>query len=132
MRDIRGEEVKEYPLVKVGTQYWMQEDLQTTFDCEGNELEQKTEQDEGSAYYHPEDTEIYFYNEEAVLAGNLIPKGWKIPTSADWEAWKNYIQDDVSVVKTGLWEPVGGEGESAPVNNMTGLGICSQGMWSKN
>ena len=136
LRDIRGKEVIEYPVVKVGKQYWMQEDLRTIYYQDGTTLTSKIELGEGPGYFHPADTDtdIYFYNGEAVLAGELAPKGWKIPTLADWEALNDYIDGDVSIIKTGDWAPVPPkegeeEKEAAPVTNLTGLSIRSLGAW---
>ena len=132
MRDIRGEEVKEYPLVKVGTQYWMQEDLQTTCYRDGSALIKKENLGEGAGYFNPDDTDLYFYNGEAVLEGDLAPKGWKIPTSDDWDVLNTYIKQDVSVLKIGIWSIVEGSSypsEVTPITNLTGLSIYPQGIW---
>lgn len=131
LRDIRGKEVIEYPVVKVGKQYWMQEDLHTTYYQDGTALTPQTELGKGAGYFHPADTDIYFYNGEAVLAGELTPKEWKIPTLADWEILNDYIGGDVSLIKGGNWVPVDNEAEAAPATNLTGLSILSTGGWSK-
>ena len=129
IRDIRGKEIIEYPVVKVGKQYWMQEDLRTIYYQDGTALTSKIELGEGAGYFHPTDTDIYFYNGEAVLAGELAPKGWEIPTKTDWEVLNDYIGGDVSLIKTGDWAPVEGE-QAAPATNLTGLSIRSLGAWA--
>lgn len=132
LRDIRGQEVIEYPVVKIGKQYWMQEDLHTLYYQDGTPLTQQTELGKGAGYFHPEETDIYFYNGEAVLAGDLAPSRWKIPTMEDWETLNEYIGGDVSSLKDGSWSPTSDDGsvETAPVTNLTGLRILPQGMWS--
>ena len=41
-----------------------------------------------AGYYKPDKYDIYFYNGESILAGELAPEGWKIPSDADWEQLK--------------------------------------------
>lgn len=134
LRDIRGKDVIEYPVVKVGKQYWMQEDLRTIYYQDGTALTSKTNLGEGAGYFHPTDTDIYFYNGDAVLAGELAPKGWKIPTLADWETLNDYIGGDVSMIKAGDWAPVSSkeeeeEKDAAPATNQTELSIRALGTW---
>ena len=95
-------------------------------------MTQQTKLGEGAGYFHPEETEIYFYNGDAVLAGDLTPNGWKIPTMEDWETLNEYIGGEASLLKAGTWASTSTESaEVAPVTNLTGLSIYPQGIWKK-
>lgn len=130
IRDVRSSKQQTYPIVKIGTQYWMKEDLRATCYRNGTPLTNQINQGEGAGYFKPEDLDIYFYNGEAVLADELSPEGWSLPTDLDWESLKTYIGNDVSLLKGGEWQVVGEEeGTPAPVNNLTGFSILANGSW---
>ena len=128
LRDIRGQEVINYPIVKIGKQHWMQEDLRTIYYQDGTAMTLYDDTGLGAGYFHPDETDVFLYNGEAVLAGELAPRGWKIPTTQDWEELNQYIGQDVSSIKTGTWS-VFADGEVASVTNFTGLSIYPQGIW---
>lgn len=130
IKDIRKDVIYEYPVVKIGTQYWMRKDLCAITYTDGTPLTKKTTLNQGAAYYKPDDYEIYFYNGEAVLAGDLAPEGWRIPTAADWETLQTYINDNASLLKAGEWQ-VSEEGKPVcEVSNLTGFAVYPVGMWS--
>lgn len=81
-----------------------------------------------AGYYKPDKYDIYFYNGESILAGELAPEGWKIPSDADWEQLKNYTGNDASILKAGEWQAMV-SGEVAPVNNHTRFNAFPVGMW---
>ena len=98
LRDTRGGELQEYPIVKVGTQYWMREDLRATGYQEaiGGDLRKLTRLSGKSGYMVQGDT--YFYPGETLLEGELAPYGWKIPDADDWDRLIAYIHRDASVI----------------------------------
>ena len=122
IRDTRDAQPSSYPIVKIGTQYWMKEDLRATCYKDGTPLKKLEQLGIEAAYFKPEGLEYYFYNGEAVLAGELSPEGWNIPSDKDWEALKSYTGDNTSLLKTGTWlletDNAGQEqeGDVAPVN----------------
>ena len=117
-------------VVKIGKQYWMQEDLRTQYYRDGTALTQQTKLGEGAGYFCPEESDAYQYNGEAVLAGELTPSGWKIPIMEDWETLNEYIGGEASLLKVGTWASTSKEPtEVAPATNLTGLSIYPQGMW---
>lgn len=124
IRDIRNGKVQTYPIVKVGTQYWMKEDLQATHYNDSRSIPLRTSLGEGEGYFKDSNTEGYLYNGEAVLTGKLAPMDWKLPTENDWNRLKEYVGEDASIVKkAGTW--------SSDVNlatNETGFGIQPQGL----
>ena len=129
IRDIRKGNTYEYPIVKIGTQYWMREDLCATGYRNGTTLNKKTQLGEGPGYFRPQSTETYFYNGEAVLEGELAPAGWKIPDSDDWQALKEYTKDGASILKTGEWEVLK-EGDTIDSgSNLTGFSAYPVGIW---
>ena len=129
LRDIRNQEVINYPIVKIGKQHWMQEDLRSTHYQDGTAMTLYNETGLGAGYFHPDETDVYLYNGEAVLAGDLAPRGWRIPTTDDWKELQQYIHQNVSSIKTGTWSALDEEQEVTEVTNLTGLSIYPQGIW---
>ena len=121
-----------YPLVKIGTQYWMKENLRAKSYRDGSALSMQTEQGEGiSGYYKPDGEEIYFYNGEAILANTLAPRGWRIPTTEDWETLRDYVNNDASLIRAGDWEAPDIEDPVLPCSNLTGFDGYPVGMWHR-
>jgi uncharacterized protein (TIGR02145 family) len=129
LREIRGGTVYYYPLVKVGTQYWMRENLHATRYVNGTDITAGTTLDGKPHYYKPKDKDHYFYNGEALLAGQVAPYGWKIPSTADWKLLDSYIGDDASLLKNGTWQLKEEGGTPTSVNNKTGLNVQPEGGW---
>lgn len=130
IRDVRDKVMQTYPVVKVGTQYWMKEDLRATTYRDGTPLSLLEDFGEGAGYFKPADYDYFFYNGEAVLAGELSPEGWTLPTEQDWETLKGYVGDDAALLKTGEWGLAVNEmGEVQPVNNLTGFSVYANGTW---
>lgn len=129
LQDIRNGNITEYPIVKIGKQYWMGKELRATTYRNGTALKKQANLGKDNAgYYKPDKLDIYFYNGEAIRAGELAPEGWKIPADADWELLKSYIGNDASVLKAGEWQAMVA-GEVVPVNNYAGFGAYPVGMW---
>ena len=116
--DIRKGAANKYPITKIGKQYWMGKELRATAYRDGTPLTKQTEIGKDKAgYYKPDNYEIYFYNGEAVLAGELAPEGWKIPSDQDWEELKSYLGNDAAAtLKAGEWQTMI-SGKVVPVNN---------------
>lgn len=131
IRDTR-DGLEEYPIVKIGTQYWMRKDLCATTYQDGSAIPLKAKLGEGAGYLKPLERDVYFYNGEAVKAQELNPIGWKIPSEEDWNQLKKYINNNVSLIKTGKWEVLEPEDEAVPVENLTELSISAVGSWSAN
>ena len=132
LRDTRGGELQEYPIVKVGTQYWMREDLRATGYQEaiGGDLRKLTRLSGKSGYMVQGDT--YFYPGETLLEGELAPYGWKIPDADDWDRLIAYIHRDASVIKGGVWKGISDTDAVFPVTNLTGLGLLPNGYYTVN
>ena len=131
IRDIRNGALKEHPIIKIGTQYWMRKDLCETTYRTGTPLTKRVELGTGAGYFKPDKFEIYFYNGEAILAGDLAPEGWKIPNPKDWEGLKNYTGNEASLIKAGEWQGLKEDDHVYPASNLTGFGAYPVGMWYK-
>ena len=128
LTDIRKEETCIYPIVKIGTQYWMRENLKTTFYNDDKKITAKTPSgySKSSAGYFKEKTHL-FYNKAAVISGKLAPKGWKIADEKAWQLLKSYIKDDGSILKgKGLW----GTSEYT-ASDMTGFSAIPTGIFAQ-
>lgn len=130
LRDIRKGELETYPIVKIGTQYWMGEDLRARQYREGTQALTQTTQ-LGQAGYLVNKS-CYFYTGEALLAGEMAPYGWAIPTRQDWEQMAAYVGQDASRIKGGTWKGFGEESTASPATNETGLNILPNGLYIFN
>lgn len=121
IKDMRSGDFYEYPIVKIGTQYWMRENLYTTKYRDGNTLTKKGDLGDGAGYFKADKTGTYFYNGEAVLAGSLAPQDWRIPNPTDWETLKAYCKNDATLLKAGEWEPLKKDDPVCGGNNRAGF-----------
>lgn len=128
LKDLRGGRLKEYPIVKIGTQYWMGKELHATAYQTGKRLPLQTELGEGAGYFKPGNYDTYFYNGEALLNGKLSPAGWRIPSEEDWNQLKNYTDGSTASLKSGEWK-ASPAGEVAPADNLTMFDAYPLGMW---
>jgi uncharacterized protein (TIGR02145 family) len=91
-----------YHTVKIGTQIWMVENLNTTKYNDGKEIplvKDNVAWTELStpAYcwynYNPTYKTTYgaLYNWSAVKTGKLAPKGWHVPTDAEWTTLSDFL-----------------------------------------
>lgn len=132
LRDVRGSASREYPLVKVGAQYWMRENLAATSYRDGTALTRQTNLGNGKpGYFYAQSYDFYFYNGEALSAGELAPEGWRIPTSADWDVLKGYAPQ-ASLLKTGTWKAVDTSAEPTAALNSTMLAVLPVGVWNSS
>ena len=129
MRDVT--EIINYPIVKVGTQYWMRENLRATSYANGTYIEPQEKLDGTAGYFNTGD--IYFYNGEALEAGEISPEGWQLPTAKDWQTLNKYVNKDASLLKGGEWRILSSDPNSEignPVSNLTMFSILPLGQWS--
>ena len=126
--DVRGGTAHRYPIVKIGTQYWMRENLETSLYNDGNNIARLDTVTVGAAGYLLTNVDTYFYTVNAVLTHKLPMDGWDIPRWEDWNMLKKYLKGDAALLKSGIWKPVK-NGFVAESNNKTGfnampLGFC--------
>ena len=127
--DIRGDEKRTYPIVKIGTQHWMASNLQTILYTDGNKITKRTSTPtEAAGYYTPTNNNSIFYNAAAVNTGKLAPAGWTIPTETAWSRLKTYLKNDASLMKAGTWEKF--ENKLQPANNKSGFNGMPEGYFA--
>jgi len=90
-----------YKSVKIGNQVWMAENLKTTKFKDGKiieGLEVFPQFNYKAQMWWYNDNEAAFkniygalYNWHAVYTGNLCPKGWHVPTDAEWTTLTDYL-----------------------------------------
>lgn len=128
LTDIRGSETITYPIVKIGTQYWMRENLSTTQYNSGGRITQITTLTQATAGYFLNSTNR-FYNKAAVVKGILAPQGWEIPNNKEWEKLKQYTNNTAAALKAGnRWET---SKDIAAANNLTGFNAQPIGFFAK-
>lgn len=104
IRDIDG---NSYTSVKIGTQTWMVENLKTTRYNDGTPITKVNElylwpiSSVGAYYGYGNDKtmiETYglLYNWNAVHTGKLAPKGWHIPSNAEWDLLIQYAGGQIT------------------------------------
>ncbi len=106
LSDKRRDEQNTYPIVKIGTQYWMGSELHTSYYNNGEKIKQvydKTVKDTPSIIQTKKYPNYYFYNEKAILTNQLAPKGWRIPSTSDWNRLNEYIQQDMALLLNKSW-----------------------------
>jgi uncharacterized protein (TIGR02145 family) len=95
---------KSYKTIKIGTQTWMAENLRTTKYNDGTDIPNITGDDEWDGlstgaycnYNNTNNTDTIdtygrLYNWHAVNTGKLAPKGWHVPTDAEWTQLTDYL-----------------------------------------
>jgi len=139
--DKRGNVTETYDVIKVGTQYWMGQNLRATMLTDGRSIAMfKATQGTAwnntiaPAYHIYGDGEINdikeewgcMYNGYSILNGNLAPKGWEVTTLEDWQLLKEYLaKSQSSKVKSKTeWMETPGNG-----NNMSGLNVYPGGLF---
>lgn len=93
-----------YHTITIGTQVWMVENLRTTHFNDGSEIPKITNDTEWDELTTPAycsykntldiDTINTFgllYNGYAVKTGKICPKGWHVPSDAEWTILENYL-----------------------------------------
>lgn len=97
--DVRGATSETYKTVKIGTQYWMAENLRAEKYADGKDISTNwTDNTEGAYIYlyeSPQDNKALLgalYSGFAVNnPSGLAPKGWKVPSNDDWTKLIGYI-----------------------------------------
>lgn len=106
---IKDADGNEYNTIKIGSQFWMKENLKTTKYNDGDPIPLilagtawKNLFTEGCCWY-PNDIadsmETYglLYNWHTVNTKKLCPEGWHVPTDAEWHTMVGSLDDSVSL-----------------------------------
>lgn len=136
--DKRGTETISYPIVKIGCQYWMAENLRAEHFANGTAIPNFSATDlagwnantTGASHVYGDSQDFLnifgrFYNGYAVLSDNgLAPEGWKIPSTDDWKYMRKCAGPEAAYYKTDeplIWT------EGCEGNNMTGFNGIAAG-----
>lgn len=103
--DKRSNDTQNYRIVKIGTQYWMAENLRAEHDVSGVEIPNLTETKEwlkdargAMCYYENDETnkEPYgaLYNFYAIKNLDLAPAGYHVTKNEDWIKLAKYLDPD--------------------------------------
>lgn len=135
LRDIRQGKVQTYAMVKIGSQYWMREELKATCYLDGTTIKKQdalTAQS-GAGYFKPAEYDYYFYSGETLLQGhNIAPRGWRVPQTDDWKRLQNYLNDEAALLKAGTWEVLSSlTAPLASVSNLTDFRAYPRGIWTE-
>jgi uncharacterized protein (TIGR02145 family) len=126
--DDRNKEITVYPIVKIGMQYWMAENLKTSRYIDGSSIELGENGFDIFSQLHCIRNGSYYYNLEALNSGKLSPVGWKIANDDAWQTLENYIGGNVSVLKsTSDWKVF----ESYLATNLSGFNAFPVGFYDK-
>jgi uncharacterized protein (TIGR02145 family) len=96
----------DYKVIKAGSQYWMNENLQSQKYRLGrkiplvNDLTRWPDLNSPACGYMKSDTALLrkygmYYNWLAVDGGKLCPIGWRVPTNYDWKILEVYLGGDM-------------------------------------
>lgn len=122
-KDFSNGSVTEYPQIKIGSQVWMQKNLEVSHFRNGVLINEAKSADQWASlgragiaawcYYNFDSSigKVYgkLYNWYAVIDTNgLTPAGWRIPTKEDWEILTNYVGGEStagsSLKSTSYWK----------------------------
>ena len=103
LTDIRSTETKSYPIVKIGTQYWIGRSLEATRYTDGSSINEIKDYQMNLPGYFTYNNK-YFYTYPAIETGYLSTIGWKIPNQKEWDSLKDYLKNKASNLKSGSWK----------------------------
>ncbi len=112
--DERAGVTKTYKIVKIGTQYWMAENLQASAYTDGTAitLYSSTQATEwkattaGARHIISDNAENagdyfgYMYNGYAAVAEGIAPEGWEVPTYNQYLALRTYVTSTAALYKS--------------------------------
>ncbi|WP_300852019.1 fimbrillin family protein [uncultured Bacteroides sp.] len=127
LRDLRSGSIKEYPIVKIGTQYWMKENLQATSYRDGSDIKHITEFGGEPGYFYTEKKVSYFYRGDVLTQKELAPEQWKVPDKKDWDSLVKYVGNAAILLETGEWKT---NDDTYIATNETGFNAVPYGIYS--
>jgi len=148
---VKDKDGNTYHTVKIGTQIWMVENMKTTKYNDGTAIPEVIDNATWQFlktgaycnYNNDASNGIQYgklYNWYAVNTGKLAPKGWHIPTDAEWTILDNYVNSTSSNVAKALaatinWSSntgTGTIGNDLTKNNSSGFTALPGGCRSHN
>lgn len=122
--DSRGDEVIEYPLAKIATQYWLRNNYRPTRYNDGTKIELGgTTAINTTAQHYVRSEVYYFYNSKAIATSKLTAQGWKVASESDYTRLTTYVKNNAAVLKNGItWQ-----NSEYGYTNLTGLNVAATG-----
>lgn len=99
VNDFRMQDIYSYPIVKVGTQYWLREDIKSEYSVVKSDVMGTDD----SKTYIKTSIGSYVYSKRAVESLLIIPNTCRLPEKKDWKQLSDYLNEDASKMKTGQW-----------------------------
>ena len=135
LNDVRGTEETLYCTVKIGTQYWMAENLATEYYRDGTlipyfkstQLDAWNGATDGGNHYYSDGEDFLMlygrlYNGYAVLSDKgLAPEGWEVPTIEQWAQLRTYARAAAVRYKSDAPFSWSNNGEGNNMNGFTAL-----------
>lgn len=127
-----------YKWIKIGSQIWMTENLKATKYNDGTEIPNVTNQSTWNGlssgaycYYNNEEAQYRntyggLYNWYAVNTGKLAPKGWHVPTDAEWTTLSDYLGGE-SVAGGKMKSTIGWNSPNTGATNSSGFSALPGG-----
>jgi len=149
----------EYPVVLIGDQLWMAENLRATIYTDGTEIPLVTIPADwqalttGACCWFANNFEIFgsvygaMYNWDAVQTGNLCPDGWHVPEGQEWSDLSVFLVSNgygyggsgegiaKAMAATSMWanSPIAGTpGNEMGTNNSSGFNLLPGGQRGNN
>ena len=134
---VGGEKSIEYPIVKIGTQYWTRSNYKTIKYTDGTGIAcggvtipngESAVVNNNTPQYYVYSNAYFYYNAAGVAAGDLAPDGWRVGNETDYNRLKTYIRNNAAVLKynENTWE-----NSKHPVTNLTGFNGAGVGYFNK-
>lgn len=114
--DVRGASSEIYKTVKIGTQYWMAENLRAEYYLDGTTIGKDWNSESGAYIYLYNNRDEYKQLYGALYDGyavnneaQLAPEGWEVPDNDDWSSMFEYIgkNNRASLLKSDLFDDKG-------------------------
>lgn len=135
-----------YPVVEIGSQFWMAENLKTTkfndgsfIAYPGNNIIEWNSNISGAYAWYDNDPGKYknkygaLYNWYAVNSANLCPSGWHVPTFDEWKVLRDNLGGaSVAGGKIKESEDTESKAHNNLVANESGLSILTAGIRTRN
>ncbi|MDZ4747371.1 MAG: fibrobacter succinogenes major paralogous domain-containing protein [Saprospiraceae bacterium] len=138
MTDVEG---NTYKTIKIGTQWWMAEDLHVTSFHSGQLIPQITDGEQWATTNQPAYS-IYnnaggeaglLYNFHVIAAQHdIAPTGWRVPTDEDWKKLEEYLGMPLQETDQTNWRGTN-QGDQLKIETTTTEGwIRYDGVWGNN
>lgn len=130
LRDVRGGSIHYYPIVKIGTQYWMKSNLEASLYTDGEGIPKlEAMAADALGYLQSKTQEYFFYSCGTIITNKIVPANWRLPDWADWNMLKTYLNNDASLLKSGTWKAMSAGTTIAPATNLAGFDGIPIGMY---